>query len=98
VIVTVPSIASSLPSLAGTLPDLFRRSDAAGASADRAPVAGDPSLTDESGQRAPSPDETVRLQARRAALGLLTYERRSQPQADAASPIGMRGTHLDVRG
>jgi hypothetical protein len=99
----IAALTAQLPSLAGALPDLFRRNDGSPVRADDATHAGakgDPSTGDD--QRAMSArttDDTTRLLARRAALGPLTYGRRTAPaDAPAAAPIGMRGAHLDVRG
>jgi hypothetical protein len=98
-------LTAQLPSLAGTLPDLFRRPDATRgdettrASAPQAP-AGDPATDAEPrASSARTSDDAARTVARRAALGPLTYGRRT-PATDAtpAAPIGMRGIHLDVRG
>lgn len=104
----ISPLTAQLPSLVGSLPDLFRRPGAAsGWPADGSTPTGTgagttaESATDEQ-QRAflaRANDETTRLLARRAALGPLTYGRRALPaDAPAAAPVGMRGTHLDVRG
>jgi len=99
---SISSLTAQRPQLPGTMPDLFRRGD---------PIAirGEESTPTESapdasngGQRAllaRGSDDAALLLARRAALGPLTYGRRSMPaDAPAAAPSGMRGVHLDVRG
>ncbi|MDZ7630624.1 MAG: hypothetical protein U5K74_04485 [Gemmatimonadaceae bacterium] len=100
----ITPLTAQLPSLAGALPDLFRRSDGAPVRGDDAAPqgAGDPATPAHDEQRAlaaRASDDTVRMLARRAALGPLTYGRRMVPtDAPAPAPIGMRGAHLDVRG
>jgi hypothetical protein len=98
---SVSSLAASLPSLAGTLPDLFRRADTPSAFTDSTRAPADAQHGDESrGQASAPPDDTARQLARRAALGPLTYERRTTSRSAplAPPPLGMRGAHLDVRG
>lgn len=100
----VSALTAQLPALAGALPDLFRRTDGAPIRGDESHAAGntasDASTTDERrAMSARTADDTTRMLARRAALGPLTYGRRALPaSAPAATPIGMRGVHLDVRG
>ena len=99
----VSALTAQLPALAGALPDLFRRTDSVpirGDESHAASTAADASTTDERrAMSARAADDTTRMLARRAALGPLTYGRRALPaSAPAATPIGMRGVHLDVRG
>ncbi len=100
----VSPLTAQLPALAGALPDLFRRHDNAASRADEPPVFADsasdaPNTDERRATTARSPEETTRMLARRAALGPLTYGRRTVlADAPAAAPVGMRGTHLDVRG
>lgn len=99
---SISSLTAQLPQLPGTMPDLFRRGDSIA-------IRGDDSKPTESAPDASSgeqrslltrgSDDAALLLARRAALGPLTYGRRSMPaNAPAVAPSGMRGVHLDVRG
>jgi hypothetical protein len=105
----VSALTAQLPAHAGALPDLFRRADVVAQHDDNtshahgkahAKAHGDPSRADDQhALLARASDDDTRMFARRAALGPLTYGRRALPvNAAAAAPIGMRGTHLDVRG
>ena len=101
----ISALTAQLPSLAGALPDLFRRNEPALIRGDDAQpdtrASADTSNTDDprGAMHARSADDTTRLLARRAALGPLTYGRRmAQADLPAAAPVGLRGTHLDVRG
>lgn len=96
----ISALTSGLPSV---LPDLFRRTDAAPVRSDASAASGNAADTtgadDQRALMARSNEDTTRLLARRAALGPLTYGRRTIPAtAPAAAPIGMRGALLDVRG
>lgn len=102
---SISSLTATLPSLTGSLPDLFRRDERLSPRADDASVSpqADAASTDE--RRAQHPmlaqahEDTARVLARRAALGPLTYGRRTElVDSPASAPSGMRGAYLDVRG
>ncbi|MBC7563751.1 MAG: hypothetical protein H7305_12645 [Gemmatimonadaceae bacterium] len=100
---SLSSLTAQLPQLPGTMPDLFRRGDSTairGEESKSADMAPDASSGDQRALLlARGSDDVALLLARRAALGPLTYGRRSIPaDAPAAAPSGMRGVHLDVRG
>ena len=99
---SLSSLTAQLPQLPGTMPDLFRRGDSSairGEESKSADMAPDASSGDQRALLARGSDDVALLLARRAALGPLTYGRRSIPaDAPAAAPSGMRGVHLDVRG
>lgn len=99
---SLSSLTAQLPQLPGTMPDLFRRGDSTairGEESKPADTAPDASSGDQRALLARSSDDVALLLARRAALGPLTYGRRSIPaDASPAAPSGMRGVHLDVRG
>ncbi len=103
---SISSLTAALPSLTGALPDLFRRADSAPVRADDAPTRSTFTEPDADGARAQhtrATDEMERTLARRAALGPLTYGRRSavvnaSVDAPVATPVAMRGAYLDVRG
>lgn len=97
---SISALTSGLPSV---LPDLFRRTDVAPARTDDGATSGTAadatSADDQRALMARTNDDTTRMLARRAALGPLTYGRRTIPaDAPVAAPIGMRGALLDVRG
>jgi hypothetical protein len=103
--VSISSLTATLPSLTGSLPDLFRRGDVPAPRGDdaSAPSHADASSVDDRRARHPmlaqAHEDTARALARRAALGPLTYGRRSElVDSPAAAPAGMRGAYLDVRG
>ena len=95
-------LTAQLPNVAGALPDLFRRKDAVAVRGDDTAVqhtAADATTDEQHAMTARTSDDTTRMLARRAALGPLTYGRRMMTvDAPAATPIGMRGALLDVRG
>jgi hypothetical protein len=103
-VATISALTAQLPTLAGALPDLFRRNDTAPIQGDEPHAApstsADTSTAEEQrAMNARSTEDATRLQARRLALGPLTYGRRMvAADVPAAAPIGMRGAHLDVRG
>jgi len=99
---SISSLTAQLPQLPGTMPDLFRRGDPIAIRGEESTPregAPDASSGDPRTLLARGSDDAALLLARRAALGPLTYGRRSMPaDAPAAAPSGMRGVHLDVRG
>lgn len=99
---SISSLTAQLPQLPGTMPDLFRRGDSIairGEESRPTDAASDGSSGDQRALLARGSDDAALLLARRAALGPLTYGRRSMPaDAPPAAPSGMRGVHLDVRG
>jgi hypothetical protein len=103
--VSISSLTATLPSLTGSLPDLFRRGDSVAPRGDDAAAAPQTDAASADERRAPHAmlaqghEDTARVLARRAALGPLTYGRRSEmTERPAAAPVGMRGAYLDVRG
>jgi hypothetical protein len=103
--VSISSLTATLPSRTGSLPDLFRRGDSVAPRSDDASAALQTDASSAEERRAPHSmlaqghEDTARVLARRAALGPLTYGRRSElAESPTAAPVGMRGAYLDVRG